>query len=837
MAIIPLDVLILEDRESDARLMLKELYSAGFDPTWKRVETKSDYLAGLEPVPDLILADYNLPQFDALRALRLLRERGLDIPFIIISGSIGEDTAVQALQEGAADYLLKDRLSRLGQAVTHALAQKKLRDAKRLADEELQERKHRQLARIGIQHAKRLADEELQEQLRLAAITADVGLALTTSAPLAEILERCCASLVRNLGAGLARIWTLNVLHNVLELQASAGTFANPGPQFNRGAVGQFRIRLVAERRVPYLTNDLANDQCSDDREWTLREGLTAFAGYPLLVEDRLVAVMAIFVSHPLPQATTDALAAVANHIALGIEQKRAEELLRITKSRLQQLISTTPAVIFALPVEGDQSTLTWVSQSVERLTGYTEPEALEPRWWQEHVHSEDLPRALEFMPALRKDGLSVIEYRFRCRDGNDRWLLDQKRLLSDARGNPGEIVGSWLDITERKQFEEQFRQAQKMEAVGRLAGGVAHDFNNLLTVILGYSELALETLRHEDPLREYLEEINAAGTRGAALTRQLLAFSRRQLLVPVIVDFNALLAEMERMLDRLIGEDIDLVLQPAPDLWPVKVDLGQMEQVLMNLVINSRDAMPRGGKLTIESANVELDETYIDAHPQAHSGGHVQISVSDTGCGMDAATRARIFEPFFTTKGFDKGTGLGLATVYGIVAQSGGHIEVFSEPGLGATFKIYIPRDPGGAPHEKPPAQPPSPARGSETVLLVEDSEGVRSLARLALERRGYRVLEAGHPHEALRLLEKFTDPVHILVTDVVMPEMSGRQLAEQLAPQWPALKVLYISGYTDDAVVRHGILEEGTPFLQKPFSPDALTQKVRDVLDQRSG
>ena len=810
---VPIDVLIVEDRESDARLIVSELKGAGFDPSWKRVETEPDYLAGLESAPDLILADYNLPQFDALRALHLLRERGLDIPLIIISGSIGEDMAVLAVKEGAADYLLKDRLGRLGQTVRHALSQKRLRDAKRLAD------------------------AEFQEQLRLAALTADVGLALTASAPLADILEWCCASLDRNLGANLARIWTLDEVHNVLELQASAGTSAGAGPEFNRVAVGQFRIGLVAERRAPYVNNDLANDECSGDREWALREGLTAFAGYPLLVEDRLVGVMAIFASHPLLQATLDAMAAIANHIALGIEHKLAEESLRLTERRLQQLISATPAVIFALQVEGDQSSFSWVSQSVERLTGYTEPEALEPRWWQEHVHPDDLPRALEFMPALRKDGFSVIEYRFRCRDGNNRWLLDQKCLLRDAGGNPGEVVGSWLDITERKRFEEQFRQAQKMEAMGRLAGGVAHDFNNLLTVILGYSELALETLRHEDPLREYLDEINAAGTRGASLTRQLLAFSRRQLLVPVIIDFNSLLAETEKMLHRLIGEDIDLVLHTATDLWPVKVDPGQMEQVLMNLVINSRDAMPRGGKLTIESANVELDETYIDAHPQAHPGGHVQISVSDTGCGMDAATRARIFEPFFTTKGVDKGTGLGLATVYGIVVQSGGHVEVYSEPGLGSTFKIYIPRDPGEAPHEKPPAQPQSPARGSETVLLVEDSEGVRSLARLALERRGYIVLEAGHPHEALRLLEKLPDPVHILVTDVVMPEMSGRQLAERLAPQWPGLKVLYISGYTDDAVVRHGILEEGTPFLQKPFTPDALTQKVRDVLDQRIG
>jgi CheY-like chemotaxis protein len=293
------------------------------------------------------------------------------------------------------------------------------------------------------------------------------------------------------------------------------------------------------------------------------------------------------------------------------------------------------------------------------------------------------------------------------------------------------------------------------------------------------------------------------------------------------------LLKETEKMLVRLIDENIDLVVRPALGLWNVKVDSGQMEQVVMNLVVNARDAMPDGGKLTIETDNVVIDETYRRVHSHARLGEHVRVSVSDTGCGMDAATRVRIFEPFFTTKGVDNGTGLGLSTVHGIVAQSGGHIEVYSEPGLGTTFKIYIPREPDGTPPAKNGAPPAAPARGTETVLLVEDSEGVRSLAKRALGRSGYTVLEAANPLVALGLLENFTDPVHVMVTDVVMPEMSGRQLAERLAPEWPSMKVLYVSGYTDDAVVRHGILEEGTPFLQKPFTPDCLARKVREVLD----
>jgi PAS domain S-box-containing protein len=805
MEVMPLKVLLVEDRESDALLILNELKRAGFEPEWHRVENEPDYLAALDTIPELILADYALPQFDALRALELLRQRGLDIPLIIVSGSIGEDIAVQALQDGAADYLLKDRLGRLGQAVNHARSQKKLRDSKRLSD------------------------EALQDQLRLAALSADVGLALTARAPLAEILEWCCASFVRNLRAGLARIWVYNELLEVLELQASAEPAQDGRSQIQSIAVCNSLARRVAERRATYVTNDLGKNGSAEEFVGVAGDRLTVFAGYPLLVEDRLVGVAALFAAEPLPPATLETMAAVANHIALGIEQKRSDESLRITDRRLQQLVSTTPAVIFALHVEGEPWQFSWISHSVERLTGYTEAEVLEPRWWHDHIHPEDFARAVDYMPALRKEGFSAVEYRFRGRDGSDRWLLDQKRLLEDAT----EIVGSWLDITERKQLEEQFRQANKMEAIGCLAGGVAHDFNNLLTVIIGYSELALEFLRDDDPLREYVEQINAAGTRGAALTRQLLAFGRRQLLVPVVVDLNALLAEMERMLQRLIGEDVDLALQSSPRLWPVKVDPGQMEQVVMNLVINSRDAMPRGGKLTIETSNVELDDTYVEMHPQAHSGSHVRMSVSDTGTGMDAATRVRIFEPFFTTKAVNKGTGLGLATVYGIVAQSGGHIEVYSEPGLGTTFKIYIPRDSGTATQETPQKPPENSALGSETVLLVEDSDGVRSLARLALERSGYRVLEAGHPQHAIQILDDYGDAVHVLVTDVVMPGMSGRELAERLSPNWPGMRVLFVSGYTDDAVVRHGILEEGTPFLQKPFTPDSLVQKVREVLD----
>jgi nitrogen-specific signal transduction histidine kinase/ActR/RegA family two-component response regulator len=396
-------------------------------------------------------------------------------------------------------------------------------------------------------------------------------------------------------------------------------------------------------------------------------------------------------------------------------------------------------------------------------------------------------------------------------------------------------------DLTERKAAEaalekskQQLLQAQKMEAIGRLAGGVAHDFNNLLSVIVGYSSVALEHPGLSDAARSAVEQVLQAGERATSLTRHLLAFSRQQVLQPRVLDLNDVLASMEKMVKRLIGEDIELVFLLGTPLWRVKVDPGQIEQVLMNLVVNSRDAMPQGGQLTIETRNVDLDERYATEHVGTSPGPHVVLMVSDTGCGMDAATRSRVFEPFFTTKEQGKGTGLGLSTVHGIVQQSGGSIWLYSEPGLGTTFKIYLPAVPEGvrSPQESERDDPAS-LFGSETILLVEDDPPLRTLARTLLERRGYQVLAAGSAQEALRLSEGHAGPIHLLLTDVVMPQMSGRVLAEKLGPLRPEMRVLYMSGYTDDAVVRHGILHSEVAFLQKPISSAALLRKVRDTLD----
>jgi PAS domain S-box-containing protein len=450
----------------------------------------------------------------------------------------------------------------------------------------------------------------------------------------------------------------------------------------------------------------------------------------------------------------------------------------------------------------------------------------------------------------LRTGVLDVPEEPIRTKQG-ERWLHTRKIPLYDAAGRPEHLLGLSIDITDKKRAqdilrashdelarkvertEEQLRHAQKMEAVGRLAGGVAHDFNNLLSVIQSAAALALGAVEDPAEVRGDLAEIQLAAERASRLTRQLLAFGRRQLLEPRVLDLNEVLLTSREMLVRMIGEDITLEYVQAPDLGRVKVDVGQLEQVVLNLVVNARDAMPRGGRLTIETANVVFDAAYGETHPDVKPGAHVMLAVSDTGAGMDRATLERAFEPFFTTKEQGKGTGLGLSTVFGIVKQSGGSIFAYSEPGRGATFKLYFPRaDELRVPSETRLPAVRNTARG-ETVLVAEDDEQVRAVLRRVLGRAGYRVLEARSGGDALAVAERYAGHIDLLVSDVVMPEMGGPELGGALRSRRPELRLLYMSGYTDDAVVRHGLLEGEVAFLQKPITPELLLRKVRETLD----
>jgi two-component system, cell cycle sensor histidine kinase and response regulator CckA len=631
----PLRVLLVEDSEDDAVLIVREL-RRGFELTFERVETRVAMAAALKRAAwDLVISDYSLPTFDALGALAVVRESGLDLPTIIASGAIGEESAVAALKAGASDFIIKGKLARLRPAIEREIRERAGRDAKRRAEQEL------------------------------------------------------------------------------------------------RSSEARYRV---------------------------------------------------LFESSPLPMWVFDtatlAFLAVNEAAIRGYGYSR-EEFVELTIADLQPL--EDGPIGKSDPVSGD---------------GTDDSAACRHR---------------------RKDGTIIV--------------VEVMAHDFEFGGRPARLILA-NDVSERHRLEEQLRQGQKMEAIGRLAGGVAHDFNNVLSVILSYGEILLREVKPGDPMWDEIEEIRKAGKRAATLTRQLLLFSRQQVIDPKVLNLNDLLISMDNMLQRILGEDVDLVSRAGQNLGRVRADPGGIEQVIMNLVVNARDAMPTGGKLTIETANVVLDEEYAREHIGVKPGPHVMLAVSDTGTGMDKATQARIFEPFFTTKAKDKGTGLGLSTVIGIVQQGGGSVWVYSEPGKGTVFKVYLPRVDAAV----EAAQPEVPAAmncGAETILLVEDDDQVRAVARSILRRRGYEVIEARHAGEALLLCEQHSGAIHLLLTDVVMPRMGGPELAQQLANMRPEMKLLCMSGYTDDSVFRHGVLDTKIAFIQKPITPETLTRKVREVLD----
>jgi PAS domain S-box-containing protein len=520
-------------------------------------------------------------------------------------------------------------------------------------------------------------------------------------------------------------------------------------------------------------------------------------------------------------------LVSVGGQIALAIERKRAEEKIRESEARLRVLVEQLPAVLWT--VGKDLRFTSALGAGLARLG--LKPNQIVGVSLMEYFETSDQT----FLPIAahrRATRGEPVTFHVEWKGGSYTCHVDPLRT---AEGDLQGAICMALDITDRKQLEEQLRQAQKMEAVGRLAGGIAHDFNNLLMVIQGYADLLTERLADGDPLRRNAEQIQTASQRATSLTRQLLAFSRKQMLAPKVLNVQSVVAEMEKILRRLIGEDIQLETSSAPDLGLIKADRSQIEQVILNLAVNARDAMPEGGRLTIETANVELDKAA--AHPPAvlSPGKYVMLAVTDNGCGMDAETQAHIFEPFFTTKEKGKGTGLGLATVYGIVKQSGGYVWVYSEPGRGTSFKVYLPRieDEPTARGRDGKTDTRALPRGSETVLLVEDEKGVRELAREYLELVGYTVIEAEDGHTALELAAMHVGPIQLLMTDVVMPGISGRELAGRVKAIRPDIKILFMSGYTDQSVVHHGILDTDAALLQKPFTMAALAAKLREILN----
>ena len=512
--------------------------------------------------------------------------------------------------------------------------------------------------------------------------------------------------------------------------------------------------------------------------------------------------------------------------------RRRAEEDLHASEARYSELFENSPLPMWVF----DRITLQFlaVNAAAVRQYGYSRDEFA--RMTLEAIGPAEEAPALQIAGAGPPESNRIWKHQRR-----DRSILSVEIQAHDFsfEGRPARMVVAH-DVTARLQAEEalrksegQLRQAQKLDAIGSLAGGIAHDFNNMLSVILSYASLVLDELTPGDPIRSDVDEIRRAGERAVEMTRQLLAFSRKQLLQPRVVDLNQLVMGMEKMLGRLLGADIDLAILTAPKIGRVFVDPSQIEQIVMNLVINARDASPQGGKVSIETLDAVLDDAYAAQHVGVTPGSYVMLAVTDTGVGMDRETQSHIFEPFFTTKEQGQGTGLGLSTVFGIVKQSGGHIWVYSEPGRGTTLKVYLPRHEGELDGNSEPPPEPGDLRGQETILLVEDEEQVRALVRSVLRRNGYNVLEAQNGGEAFLICEKYAARIDLLLTDVVMPRMSGREVAERLLHLRPALRVLFVSGYTENSVVHHGVLDSGVSFLPKPFTPAALLRKVRAVLD----
>ncbi len=927
-----LRVLLLEDREADAKLVVRELERAGLDPLWERVETEEDFVRHLDPAPDLILADYSLPQFDALQAVRLVRGRSLDTPFIIVSGTIGEERAAEAMREGADDYLLKDRLGRLGRAVSNAVERYRLAAAERRAAtqmrlqvaamtaaadaivitdrdgtirwvnpaftqltgyesgealgrnprflksdrqppevyrklwetilaghtwrgelvnrrkdgscyEELQSitpvrGEHGEVeAFVAIKQdmtERKREEQELAERARLGTLAGAVGLGLLSARTVESMVQSSVDALVAGLDAALAEVWILDDHANLLEHRASAGPFARDDATYTALRPGESEVGRIASDRRSRVTNDLRADPDVPDHAWARSAGLVAFVGLPLQAAARCVGVLTVYFREPVTGATVRALEAVGDRIATHLEVLRADQAVLAARDRLHHVVSSSPSVLWTLAVAGNELMPTWVSENIQSVLGYTVAEVEKPTWWRDHVFPEDLEDARRgIQEQLFAAGSLTQSYRFRHRNGDYRWIRSDLRLQRDVLGQPVEVVCAWSDITELKALEDRFRHAQKMEAIGKLAGGVAHDFNNLLTVINGYGQLLMRSLPESDASRAAVAEMVDAGERAVSLTRQLLAFSRKAIIQPVVLDLAALVASLEKMIRRLVGEDIQMTVECEAGLGTVRADPGQLEQVILNLVVNARDAMPTGGALTIRMRNVELTPDQARREGDVQPGAYVELAVRDAGCGMSAAVLERIFEPFFTTKG-SQGTGLGLATVHGIVEQCGGYLHVESAVGHGSTFEVRLPRfdapDESSVRREAPGNSLP---RGTETVLVVEDQPEVRLLARRVLELCGYEVLEAVDGHQALQVADQHRAAIDVLLSDIVMPGMSGPQVADALRLSLPGIKVLFMSGYTDDAVVRHGVRQVEVAFLQKPFTPKALATTIRALLD----
>jgi two-component system cell cycle sensor histidine kinase/response regulator CckA len=767
MAAERLRILILEDVPMDAELVEYELRRSSIPFDSCRVDTRDEFLRQLEEFrPDLILSDYTLPRFDGMAALSLARERVPTIPFLIVTGSVNEETAVGCMKAGATDYLLKSNLARIGPAIEAALARVRSRTEKARAEEAL---------RRSEANLRAIFNTSLQ-----AFVLVDRDGTIQALNPIA--VEWAARILGRPVGEG-------DGVHD-----------------FIPDAAEGFEAALTGEAR--------SVERCLQGIDGVERWYETTHAP---VVDERGVVIGVCLNARDVS------------------ERKHAEQALQESEARYRDLFDNASDLVCTTTLDGR---FLYVNRAWHQAIGFAD-DALAHHRFIDLVHPDSRDRYLDVV-ARAEAGKSLGHV--------DLVVVTAAGVPLTVEGNiscttsdagPARLRGIYRDVTERKRVEEQLRRAERMQAAGRLAGGVAHEVNNMMTGVLGFSEFLLRSLDAEDPRRLEVSEIIKAGSRAADVTRQLLAFTRQQFLRPEVLPVNGVVQDLEKMLRRVLGEDHVLQLALSPDAGDIRADRGQLEQVLVNLMLNARDALAGRGRVTITSRAAVLDEAYLQRHDGVDipAGDYVQLSVGDTGVGMAPEVQARIFEPFFTTKPVGQGTGLGLSTVYGIVKQSDGFIWVYSEPALGTTFKIYLPRVGAGRTLAAGADRTGAIRGGSETILIVEDEDMVRSLASRGLREHGYRVLEARHGADALQQLALQPTSVDLVISDVVMPEMGGRELGRRLATLRPSLPVLYISGYTGEDVIQRGLLDPGAPFQQKPFSPEGLARTVREMLDTARG
>jgi two-component system, cell cycle sensor histidine kinase and response regulator CckA len=753
-------ILLLEDNSADAKLSLRELARAGFKIDSEVVATSADFTRTIQSNKyDLILADYRLPEWTGLDALRWLRNAGIDTPFILVTGTLGDDIAVECIKEGATDYVLKDKLDRLPRACRRALDEMQVRLDRDRAEKELR---------------------ESEEQYRL----------LFDSNPLP--------------------MWVVD-RQTFTFLAVNEAAVHHYG--YSRGEFFAMTIKDMSQvGDIPALFEAASRSS----------EGLSETEAWRHRKKDGTIIDVAI-TSHGIRFRGKQAELVLAHDIT---DQKKNQERLRQSEEKFAKAFRSSPlAITISTEVDGRYVD---VNDAFSNMLGYRREEVVGCTTHELGVWLEPADRTAFIQQLVASARVTSFPAKFRTSSGDTR-LTEISAELIELDGASC-VLAITRDVTEARHLEEQFRQAQKMEAVGRLAGGIAHDFNNMLSVIIGYSELLQEQFQ-SGPARKGADEVKKAAERAAALTRRLLAFSRQQVLSPRILSLNAVVDNLSKMLRHMIGEDVELILTSGAALGHVQADPVQIEQIIMNLAVNARDAMPKGGRLIIETSNADVDAMSA-AILSVRPGPYVVLSVSDTGCGMNEATIARIFEPFYTTKEPGKGTGLGLSMVYGVVKQSDGSIRVHSEPGKGTTFRIYLPRVDEALSDESAKTEAPL-ARGTETILVVEDEEPLRMLIAGVLENSGYTVLQTSEATEALKLAKEHA--IDLLLTDVVMPGVSGPELADLIKGILPNLKLLYISGYTNDLITARGPLASDEMLLEKPFNKNSLLTKVRMILESR--